>query len=185
MSPLPPSSGLASANDASMILQRSFPGVFPLTNQPLRRTNYLNADTAFVTIHPAPQWTLLCRSQRLPSGLESGRQSRKFSGCGPGDGRILRRGWSTRVGGSPGFAGECATIRDSTGGFASTTVGCRRSRPYGQTAQTAVLYCVLRANMVRWIGARALRRSCYFCQPVLYRVNVAWALVSLARLQMT
>jgi hypothetical protein len=34
------------------------PWCFPLTNQPLRRTNYLNADTAFVTIHPARQWTL-------------------------------------------------------------------------------------------------------------------------------
>jgi hypothetical protein len=36
-------------SDASMILQRSFAGVFPLTKQSLRR---------FVTIQPVPQWTL-------------------------------------------------------------------------------------------------------------------------------
>jgi hypothetical protein len=46
------------SNDANMILQRSFAGVFPLTKQSLRRTDPHHVDTAFVTIQPVPQWTL-------------------------------------------------------------------------------------------------------------------------------
>jgi hypothetical protein len=41
---------LTIGNDASMILQKSFPVV--------QRTNHLYVDTAFVTIKPVPQWTI-------------------------------------------------------------------------------------------------------------------------------
>jgi len=53
-------------NDSSIILQKSFPGVFPLPNQspglltgqPLQRSNHLYMESAFVTIRPVPQWSI-------------------------------------------------------------------------------------------------------------------------------
>jgi len=47
---LTPVQWLSLGNDASMILQRSFPVV--------QRTNHLYADTSFVTVRPVPQWSI-------------------------------------------------------------------------------------------------------------------------------
>lgn len=49
---------LSFSNDDSIMLQQSFPGVFPLTGLPLQRTNHLYTNTSFVTIRPVPQWSI-------------------------------------------------------------------------------------------------------------------------------
>ena len=45
------------SNEASIILQQSFPGVIPLTGLPLQRSNHIYTDTAFLTFRPVPRWS--------------------------------------------------------------------------------------------------------------------------------
>ena len=49
---------LSLSDDASIMLQQSFPGVFPVTGLPLQRSNHLYTNTSFVTIKPVPEWSI-------------------------------------------------------------------------------------------------------------------------------
>jgi hypothetical protein len=53
-------------NDASMVLQKSFPVV--------QRTNHLYVDTAFVTIRPVPQWSIVGAYTYLQDNLRTDMQ---------------------------------------------------------------------------------------------------------------
>ena len=55
---LTPVHWLSLGDDVSVIVQKSFPGVIPLTGLPLQRSNHLYTDTAFVTLRPVPKWSV-------------------------------------------------------------------------------------------------------------------------------
>jgi hypothetical protein len=53
-----PASWITFGDDVSLIFQKSFPGIIPLTGLPLQRDNHIYTDTAFLTFRPVPKWSV-------------------------------------------------------------------------------------------------------------------------------
>ena len=70
------------SNDFSIILQQSFPGVFPLTGLPLQRSNHLYTNSAFVTIKPIPEWSIGAGYTYLQDNLRTDMQYANDTGVG-------------------------------------------------------------------------------------------------------
>ncbi len=71
---LTPVSWLNLGDDASILLQQSFAGFLPAEGVPLQRSNHLYTNTTFLTVKPAPLWSIAAAYTYLQDNLRTSMQ---------------------------------------------------------------------------------------------------------------